>query len=82
MRAQLTLALLALYYVLVAASKYQGSKTDSRKDWFQPGKEIQSVSWDSLLRGATKKSQSNDTLSVGKDECICQLEPRVETTSE
>ena len=54
-------------YVLVNASKYgQGIEIDSRKDWFQPGQEIQSVSWDSLLRGATKKSQSNDTLSVGK----------------
>ena len=67
MRAQLTLAFLPLYYVLVNASKYgQGIEIDSRKDWFQPGQEIQSVSWDSLLRGATKKSQSNDTLLVGK----------------
>lgn len=67
MRAQLTLALLSLYHVLVAASEYrQGSNFDSGKGWFQLGKEVQSVSWDSLLRSATKKSQSNDTLSVGK----------------
>merc|ERR1711871_78744 len=67
MRAQLTLALLSLYLVLVAASEYgQGSNFDSEKGWFQLGKEVQSVSWDSLLRSATKKSQSNDTLSVGK----------------
>ena len=62
MRAQLTPDCCHLL-MLVAASEYGQGSNDSGKGWFQLGKEVQSVSG---FAAVLQKSQSNDTLSVGK----------------